>query len=112
MTDLYNVLILAHAMKSVDERGNKVDYSSITKLIKSALNKGAQRGSAYTKPSTPTHHRNIPEEDHFSSALGTLPPFPSINQTDPMSSDRFVESSVVYVPTDASGIGHTSTVLM
>ena len=42
MTDLYNVLILAHAMKSddVDERGNKVDYSSITKLIKSALNKG------------------------------------------------------------------------
>ena len=33
MTDLYNVLILAHAMKSddEDERGNKVDYSSISK---------------------------------------------------------------------------------
>eukprot|EP00944_MAST-04C_sp_MAST-4C-sp1_P011279 g11279.t1 len=42
MTDLYNVLILAHAMKSadVDEQGNKVDYSSISKRIENALNKG------------------------------------------------------------------------
>ena len=42
MTDLYNVLILAHAMKSndVDTQGNKVDYSSISKQIENALNKG------------------------------------------------------------------------
>jgi hypothetical protein len=42
MTDLYLVLVLAHSMKStdVDKRGEKVDYSKITKRISEALSKG------------------------------------------------------------------------
>ena len=42
MTDLYLVLVLAHSMKStdVDKRGEKVDYSKITKRISEALSIG------------------------------------------------------------------------
>lgn len=42
MNNLYLVLILAHSMKStdVDERGTNVDYSKISEMITTALNKG------------------------------------------------------------------------